>query len=305
MRGAQIAPAALEFPVRQFSDNLAARHAISVYESGLWEAASRWRAAGQSVADQDYPDAIFRLTPPEPVLPPLAILGGMGPLAGAKAFREACNRFGDSRAVALYQACSLPDRTQTILAADEKRARDLAAAIGQAARKAVGLLPPGRFPACIVSCNSAHYFWPEIETLAAPLCRLVSLVAASLEALRNLPGKTLLLTTKGARAGQVFSRPFRKARIDFDEPAEAADGLLMAAIYEGVKALDDGRAVALGNEFFEAILKTGTPYCRILAGCTEIPTLIDLLKRHGRPAVAAFLSGVEILDPLREALARV
>jgi hypothetical protein len=42
----------------------------------------------------------------------------------------------------------------------------------------------------------------------------------------------------------------------------------------------------------------------ILAGCTELPLTIDLLKRRGTPAVAALLSRVKIIDPLEEALCR-
>ena len=78
--------------------------------------------------------------------------------------------------------------------------------------------------------------------------------------------------------------------------------LLMRAIFEGIKSLDERRAVELGNEFFETILRSGHDYDCILAGCTELPLTIDLLRRRGSPAVAAFLSRVKIVDPLEEAL---
>jgi aspartate/glutamate racemase len=81
--------------------------------------------------------------------------------------------------------------------------------------------------------------------------------------------------------------------------------LLMRAIFEGVKALDDRRAVELGNEFFETILESRWDYDCVLAGCTELPLLIDLLRLHGSLAVAAFLSRVRIVDPMEEALCRV
>ena len=58
----------------------------------------------------------------------------------------------------------------------------------------------------------------------------------------------------------------------------------------------------LGNEFFEAVLRAGQDYDCLLAGCTELPLTIELLKQRGSPAVAAFLSRVKIVDPVEEAL---
>ena len=71
-----------------------------------------------------------------------------------------------------------------------------------------------------------------------------------------------------------------------------------------MKSLDEHRAVALGNEFFETILRTGRAYDCVVAGCTEIPLTIDLLRRRGSRAVADFLSKVKIVDPLEEAICR-
>ena len=60
--------------------------------------------------------------------------------------------------------------------------------------------------------------------------------------------------------------------------------------------------VSLGNEFFETILRSGRDYDCVLAGCTELAPLIDLLRRNGSPGVTAFLSRVTIVDPVEEAL---
>jgi len=188
-------------------------------------------------------------------------------------------------------------------------ARRLAAAVGIA----VGLAGQAREPVrCVIACNSAHYFWRLLQdelpaNAPGQRCQLqmVSLVGASLEALRLQPcRKTLLLATEGARVGQVFSAPFRDARIDFEEPPPSLSGLLMRAIFEGMKSLDTHRALDLGNEFFETVIASGRSYDCILAGCTEIPLTIDLLKLRGSSAVAAFLSRVKIVDPLEEALCR-
>jgi aspartate racemase len=165
---------------------------------------------------------------------------------------------------------------------------------------------------CIIACNSAHYFWRLLQedlrqTAPGPerQVRMISLVDSTLEALESRSCRnTLVLAAEGARIGQVFSAPFRDAGIAFEEPSPTLARLLMRAIFEGVKALDDRRAVELGNEFFETVLRTGRDYDCILAGCTELPLTIDLLRLHGSPAVAAFLSRVRVIDPMEEALCR-
>jgi aspartate racemase len=300
----------LAAPVRRFEHYEAALRAMAVYEAELCARASRQRSNGLRVTDQDQPEEAFCLFPPHPDRPPLAIVGGMGPLAGARAFRHACARFQDSRAVVLYQACSVPDRSTVILGEDSPDtilSRAIASRLADAVRLAVGLASPGDEQArCIIACNSAHYFWRMVGDglrQTNDRVQMISLVASAVEALRFASAKkTLILTTEGARAGKVFSEPCRDAGIAFDELSPALSSLMMKTIFEGVKSLDERRAVALGNEFFVAILRSGREYDCILAGCTELPLTIDLLRRRGIPAVAAFLTRVKIVDPLEEAL---
>jgi aspartate/glutamate racemase len=308
-----VAPLALETPIWRFQHYGAAVQAMADYQAALCENASRSRAAGLTVTDQDQPEELFCLFPARPDQPPLAIIGGMGPLAGARAFRQACARFQDSRAVVLYQACSVPERSTVILgegSADTPLCHGMASRLAGAVRLAVDLAPPASQPArCIIACNTAHYFWRLVaddlrETAARPCeVQMISLVESSLEALRfQSCRRALLLATEGARAGKVFSAPCRDAGIAFDEPSPTLSRLLMRAIFEGMKSLDERRALDLGNEFFETILRSGREYDCILAGCTELPPTIDLLRLRGSPAVAAFLSRVTIVDPLEEAL---
>ena len=314
MTGFQSAATSLkrQAPVRRFEHYEAAVQAILAYEAALSENASRRRSNGLTVTDQDQPEEVFCLSPARPLEPPLAIVGGMGPLAGAMAFRRACARFRNSRAVVLYQACSLPDRSSIILGGDGLDSgfcREMALRLAGAVRLAVAVAGPAR---CIIACNSAHYFWRLLEedlrqTATGRECevQMISLVDSTLEALQfQSCRKALVLAAEGARMGQVFSAPFRDAGIAFEEPSPALSRVLMRAIFEGVKSLDDRRAVELGNEFFEAILRTGRDYDCVLAGCTELPLTIDLLRLRGSSAVAAFLSRVRIVDPLEEALCR-
>jgi len=280
------------------------------YQSALCADASWRRSIGLSVTDQDQPDEMFCLFPPRPELPPLLLVGGMGPLAGAAAFRQACARFRNSRVIVLYQACSVPDRSTVILGegrTDTPLSRGVAIKLAAAVRLAAELAAPASQVArCIVACNSAHYFWrslvDDLQQTTAQV-RMISLVESSIEALQlHTCTRALLLTTEGARAGKVFSTPCRDAGIAFDEPSPALSLLAMSTIYEGVKAMDERRALVLGNELFETVLRSRRHYDCILAGCSELPLAIDLLRYRGSPAVAAFLSRVKIVDPLEEAL---
>jgi aspartate racemase len=303
----------LEVPVRRFARHQAAEEAMVGYQAALREDAARRRSRGSTVKDQDHRDEVFCLLPARPALDarPLVIVGGMGPLAGAMAFRRACARFEDSRAVVLYQACSVPDRSTVILGEgrlDTPACRRVASRLASAVRLAVGLAPAGHRPArCILACNSAHYFWPLVlEQLRRPRpcpVEMISLVESAAEALRRLACRSaLILATEGARAGQVFSAPFRAAGIPFDEPSPPLSLLLMRAVFEGVKALDERRALELGDELFEAVARSGRGYDCVLAGCTELPIAVALLRLRGRPAVRTFLSRVKVVDPLEEAL---
>jgi aspartate/glutamate racemase len=280
------------------------------YQTAMRTEASRRRSLGLTVTDQDQPDEVFCLFPVSPGHAPLTIIGGMGPVAGAQAFRRACALFQDSRVLVLYQACSVPDRSTVILGErgpDTPVCRAIALRLANAVRLAAVLAAPDGQPVgCILACNSAHYFWrlvvDDLRQTAAQV-EMISLVESSVEALRLHSCKmALLLATEGAQTGKVFSTPFLNAGIVFDEPSLPLSHLLMRTVFEGVKALDQHRAVELGNELFETILQSGQDYDCVLAGCTELPLTIDLLKQRGSPAVADFLSRVKIVDPLEEAL---
>ena len=131
----------------------------------------------REITDQDFPVELIRMVPPFPKYPPLLIVGGMGPLAGAQAFdealttfKDALQQFGDTREIVLLQLCDVPDRTDAL---------DADAALGGrsdlheqvVAKMAEGLVgaevnaleTTSRFGMAhvVVACNTAHNFVPE------------------------------------------------------------------------------------------------------------------------------------------------
>jgi aspartate racemase len=299
--------------VHRFDDAREAMHAIGSYISWLQLQAISCRSNGAVVKDQDYPEDAFCLMPKRPYRRPLALIGGMGPLAGARAFIQACEKFGESRRITLYQACSVPDRTSIILAGRRNPSHssdlEMATHLANAVCRALDLFPETtEWTDCILVCNSAHYFYEPLARILArfPAYRmnLISLTASAIRRVCSeaIESPVLLLCTEGARVGRIFSRAAAAAGVNFEEPSAEAELLLMRAIYHGIKSMDDERAVRFGTQFFETILREKGPYDSLLAGCTELPMMIELLRARGTPDVKAFLSHAAIIDPMNAAL---
>src|SRR5262249_34512323 len=127
--------------------------------------------------------------------------------------------------------------------------------------EAVDLLPArGSLVDVIMACNSSHYFWPALAQVLprwpelARGLRLSSTGARAVGALAAArPRHSLVLCTRGARLGQLFSTAATAAGLGFAEPGPALETLLMQAIYDGIKALDEDRAIEFGVRFLTGV----------------------------------------------------
>jgi aspartate/glutamate racemase len=265
------------------------------------------------VCDQDFPVEIFALRPPRAMRSSLVLLGGMGPLAGAEGFARACTLFGESREIVLLQACSVPDRTQAILADARSAAgvsteHALLAGILDAARRAAidRVITPHRAIDVVMLCNAAHAFLPRgVARPGNERVRSISLVDCVVDALRRpRSGPALILSAEGTRLSRIYTRPLEEARIPYVEPSGRLQRMLMRAIYEGVKAFDWKAAAENGAAVLEELLAANPDIECIVAGCTEIPKILDSLKSVAGKELEARLSRVEILDPVELAFQR-
>ena len=289
--------------VHQFSDS---RQALAFIEGY----AGRLRGA----TDQEVAIEAIHLAPPSPRHPPLLLIGGMGPLAGAEGFQKACRLFAEAREILLFQACTVPDRTAAIQAdldnpasaAKEAVISALTAALVGAARLLSDQVPI----TCIVLCNSAHYFLRETFTRLnaddpATAARLVwrSLIDAVVTRMRAAgPKRTLVAATTGTLLGGLYTKPLREAGLSLQPLADNLQSLLMRAVYDGVKSFDQAATLALGSEFFETVYRRHSDIDAVLAGCTEIPTILAAVTHQGPPHLQAFLAGLTIYDPVEAAL---
>ncbi|HYI13060.1 MAG TPA: aspartate/glutamate racemase family protein [Thermoanaerobaculia bacterium] len=318
-----VAPAFAVGACTEFVRSGEAIEATQSYIRRLSAAAVRRRVRGEEVCDQDFPAEIFALRPPRATGSPLVLLGGMGPLAGAEGFARACSLFGESREIVLLQACSIPDRTQAILA-DARSATGVSmehqvlVSMLDAARQAAidRVITPHGAIDVVMLCNAAHAFLPHAflpEGAARPgneRVRSISLVDCVVDALRRRSGPALILSAEGTRLSRIYTRRLAEARIPYVEPSERLQRMLMRAIYEGVKAFDWKAAAENGAAVLEELLSANPDVECIVAGCTEIPKILDTLKSVAtqklveRLSLEARLSRVEILDPVELAFRR-
>ena len=133
--------------------------------------------------------------------------------------------------------------------------------------------------------------------------RMLSLADCVVDALAQRGGgPALILSTVGTRVSRVFTRPLDTSRIRYVEPSARVQDELMRAIYEGVKALDWDIAAAAGANVLENVLAANPGIGCIVAGCTEVPEIIDLLKQRGSSALRKRLAKIEVIDPVELAL---
>lgn len=282
--------------------------AIDIHIRRLSAIAAGRRLRGEEVCDQDFPVELFALHPARTAHAPLVLLGGMGPLAGAKGFARACAMFGESREIVLLQACSVPDRTRAALA--DVRSRTgvspehvaVGCALDAALHEAIRHVTSTRRGIdVIVLCNAAHAFLPD--DFVTGNVRLISLVECVVHELaRQGSWPALILSTLGTRVSRIFPRRLDQAGIAYVEPSDRVQETLMRAIYEGLKALDWEMASAAGEAVFAELLGAGTDLGCIVAACTEIPQIVELVKRTGSKDLRDRLSRIDVVDPVELAL---
>ncbi|WP_377480943.1 MAG: aspartate/glutamate racemase family protein [Microcoleus anatoxicus] len=303
-------------PEREYSFATAqeAIAAMGGFQQRLKTIAQAQKQRGELVNDQIFPTEVIAIRPGRTQAPPLILIGGMGPLAGLGGFEQACKRF-PTREIVLFQACSLQNRTSVIQHETCQSAnyseQQFVTMFAAAVVKAMEYVSSSEKTIHImVLCNTAHYFLPEvIERLqyyhpqVFQQLQWFSLVDSVVEYLQwqNLQ-HPLILCTNGTKQGRVYSSPLQKSGIAYTELNDTLQSILMDSIYQGVKAFDSDFACQAGEKLFRECLKTESEIDCIVAGCSEIPYLLDWLKISASHSVQHFISAVENIDPVELAL---
>ncbi|MBP5971509.1 aspartate/glutamate racemase family protein [Brasilonema sp. CT11] len=266
---------------------------------------------GETIADQDYPTEVISLNPQSTQASPLLLIGGMGPLAGLGAFERACQRFQNSRQIILFQACFIPDRTSAIgqVRASYQENYTLQLLINKlvfAIRTATQYVRSNHsFIQVIILCNTAHHVLPQVieqfrQHHPDIALKWISLIEATVEyaKMRNFH-RLLVLSTDATRIEHLYTRPLQAVGLNCVELNDTLQAILMQSIYQGVKSFDCNLACHMGEYFFTELLKVQPEVDCIIAGCSEIPYLMEWLKASGSMSLKRFLQNVDLLDPIK------
>ena len=300
-----------------FNDFREVLMSMQSYTKRLHRSAQNRLSIGERQRDQDSPVEIFTLRPASATARPLVLIGGMGPLAGAKGFENACRLFLNTREIVLLQACSIPDRTSVM----KKLVRNPASPalslmidrLGVAIYHAVSQVTSDCSAIdLIVLCNTSHFFLSDALERCAKFhpdvfsrIRLVSLIESAIEAIsRQGHKKAMALYTEGTRLCRIYAGSFQAKGLSYLEVKEELEPFLMRSIY-GVKHFDDRVILDSGTYLFNRLRMREGEFDCILAGCTEIPFIIECLNATGDDAIKSFLRRTLLIDPVAEALARI
>lgn len=289
---------------------------IPTYRQRLAAIAKSYHSLGKVVSDQDYPVEMIVLRPLQTETSSLILMGGMGPLAGIDGFEQACKLFQNSREIVLLQASKVPNRA-TVMAEKLQTVdkTDLEFQLVTLLEKFMGIAVSqinsgqSRIPV-IFLCNAVHYFLPQVrQRLArnhpeiAKKIEWVSLIESVVQHLQNQNlQRPLLLCTTATRQGKTYANLLKDKNIDLIEPNESLQSLLMDCIYQGVKAFDSDYACKFGEQLFVELLTIQPDMDCIIAGCSEIPLLIEWLKAKTNGVVAEFLRQIKVINPVQIAL---
>lgn len=316
-------------PTRARFDNAAEtlRYLEESYIPALTEFAREFEAThGRKPKDQDFPTETVRMVPANPKLPSMLITGGMGPLAGAQAMTAALRQFGDGREIVLLQLCRVPDRT-TALNDDERQGGPSDTHAQVVAAMKDGFISGEAAIECawmgtihtVVACNTAHNFAPEAfnayqqdraQNAGLKMHSMVQCVVAELShTQRGQDAPVVILGTDGTLKTRLYINPLEANGVGCAVPAPPAQQMLMDAIYKGVKAFNEEETVKNGNALFlemkaKGQIVEGQPFV-ILAGCTEVPEIVNVLKEKGAPEVKALLANAQVADPMAITLAHI
>lgn len=202
----------------------------------------------------------------------IGILGGMGPLATCDLMNKIISRTDaacDQEHLHICVDCNtnIPDRTAAILRGGKNPVEEMT-------KSAVALEKMGA-ELILVSCNTAHYFVPQVQqSISVPILHMPE------ETAKYMAEKGVrcagILATDGTVQSRIYHMALEKFGITPLQPDTEDQKLIMTLIYDYVKA---GKPIDLGEEVLamcQRLQKAGAEM--MILGCTELPIVFDQLK---------------------------
>lgn len=224
----------------------------------------------------------------------LLLLGGMGPLAGAYGMKACLSFLEDEYSITLFQACFIPKRDSDL---------DIVTSLYVALEHAIRQCPSHKSIDLIVLCNSAHPYMELVlkhfyqhSVHKGRTIRFHSF-KDSVEKKSSTFGKLkcIALQTNFAASMGVYGEIEHIYSMD-TIPALSAYQKNLALAIEGVKSFDKHATLLNSIKVFQALKDYGAK--RLLLGCTELPIIVDSLKKEAPHDIQEYLSCVTLFDPL-------
>lgn len=228
------------------------------------------------------------MTPRRPVL---GILGGLGPAASVDFYARLvaatpAARDQDHLHVILLSDPGVPDRNAAVAGTGPSAGPRLAAM----ARRLEGAGAEVLF----MVCNTAHAFAPDIR--AAVKVPLVSIIDETVNAtLAQAPGaeRVGVLAAAGAQDARLYPDAFGRRGVRVVEPTGAGRAAFMDLLY---RVKGGARGPAERAEMLELASQLADGGAQaIVAGCTEVPLLLDAADLEGAGLRLPLVASTEAL----------
>ncbi len=268
---------------------------LDVYIDSLYDDAVLMKQANQDLADQCFSSGLLTYIPLGGGSDRhLLLLGGMGPLAGAFGMKACLSFLEDEYSVTLFQACFVPKRDSDL---------DIVMSLYAALEHAIPQCPSHKSIDLIVLCNSAHPYMERVlkhfyqHSVHKDRTIRFHSFKKSVEKRSSAFGKLkcIALQTNFAASVGVYGDSDHIYSMDKIPDLSAYQKNLALAI-EGVKSFDKHATLLNAIKVFQALKDYGAK--RLLLGCTELPIIVEALKKEAPHDIQEYLLGVTLFDPL-------
>jgi aspartate racemase len=210
----------------------------------------------------------------------LGILGGMGPAASAEFINRliqqtpaTCDQ--EHIPFVLWNEPRVPDRSTSMKAGNDDPLPWLMEAI-------FGLKSAGcKF--IVIPCNSAHYWYDDLNKLNIPIIHIVDSVIDELKSL-DIDNQTVgVMGTQGTIEYGIYQQRLESQGWKCIVPDKAETDYFVQPAINFIKAGNISEANYLLVKIIDSLINRGAQ--AVVLGCTELPLAVKELERNGVPLV--------------------